>query len=83
VNNLSPLPPELSAAEADALARALLELSRHRPGRLAGARLSVPGGSDRFGELVAERLAARGCPDVRVAIKVGPGPRVLSIEMER
>ena len=83
MNEMSLRPTRLSAAEADALALALLELSRHRPGRLAGARVAVPGGGERFGALVAERLAARGCPDVRVAIKDGPGPRVLSIEMER
>ena len=79
-------PPEGTLeSEADNLAVAVLELVRHRAGRLAAVTVKVPAawlGSDLAGR-IRRRLEARGQPDVVVQIERGEQLRLSSVELDR
>lgn len=71
--------------EADTLARSILDLVRRRAGRLAAASVRVPAPHDvtAFADLVAERLGARGLPDIAIHGERGVSFAVNSIELDR
>ena len=82
----STAPPEGTLeAEADSIAIAVLELVRHRAGRLAAVTVLVPAawlGSD-LAARIRRRLEARGLPDVSVSLERGEHLRLSSVELDR
>lgn len=79
------MPLELSRMIDDLVGRAW-SLARQRSGRLAALRVALPGTTevDRAADVLAQRLAEAGLPDVEVEVEVNAdSARILVVEFER
>lgn len=79
------MPLELSRMIDDLVGRAW-SLVRQRSGRLAALRVALPGTTevDRAADVLAQRLAEAGLPDVEVEVEVNAdSARILVVEFER